>query len=119
MRIPQSVEEITAEWVGEALRAGGAADPPPVTSVRTSVIGTERGFLSVTVHVAIDYASPPPSGVPASLVVKLEPVAANFRDAERRYGAFDREIRFYRDVAARVPVRLPRIYYADGSDDGK
>src|SRR5215470_2297664 len=119
MRVPQAVEEITPEWVGEALRAGGAADLPAVTAVRTRVIGAERGFLSLTVRVEIDYASAPAGGAPASFVAKLEPMAGNFRDAERRSGAFDREVRFYREVAGRVPVRLPRIYYADCSDDGK
>ena len=119
MRVPQAVEEITAEWVGEALRAGGAPDLPAVTAVRTRVIGAERGFLSLTVRVAIDYASAPADSVPTSLVVKLEPVGANFRDAERRNRVFDREIRFYREVAVRVPLRLPRIYYADASNDGK
>jgi len=119
MRVPQAVEEITSEWVVEALRAGGAANLPAVTAVRTRVVGAERGFLSLIVRVEIDYASAPAGGAPASFVVKLEPVAGNFRDAERRCGAFDREIRFYREVAGRVPVRLPRIYYADCSDDGK
>lgn len=57
--------------------------------------------------------------MPASLVAKLEPGSGSFRDAERRYGAFDREIRFYREVAGRVPVRMPRVFYAETSDDGK
>lgn len=119
MRVPRSVEEITCDWIGEALRAGGVADFATATVLRTCVIGAERGFLSLTVRVEIDYASAPSDKVPTSMVVKLEPVGANFRDAERRYGAFDREIRFYREVAGRVPLRLPRIYYADASDDGK
>jgi hypothetical protein len=117
--MPQNAAEITAEWVGEALHAGGVSDAPAVTAVQTRTIGAERGFLSLTIQVQIQYASPPPEGVPASLVAKLEPAGGNFRDAERRSGAFDREIRFYREVAGRVPLRLPRIYYADTSDEGK
>jgi hypothetical protein len=119
VRVPQSVEEVTAEWIGEALRAGGAEDVPAVTAVRTRTIGAERGFLSLTLQVKLEYASPPSNGVPASLVAKLEPASGSFRDAERRSGAFDREIRFYREVAGRVPLRLPRIYYAEASDEGK
>ena len=119
MRVPQKADEITTDWIAEALRAGGATALPPVSAVRTHTIGAARGYLSVTVQVGIDYAGAPPDGAPASLVVKLEPAAGSFRDAERRFGAFDREIRFYREVAGRVPVRLPRIYYADDSDDGK
>lgn len=97
VRVPQSIEEITAEWVGEALRAGGLTDLPDAAAVHTRTIGAERGFLSVTLQVHNDYASAPPNGAPVSLVAKIEPARGNFRDAERRYGAFDREIRFYRE----------------------
>ncbi|HZR84193.1 MAG TPA: phosphotransferase [Candidatus Binatia bacterium] len=119
MHVPENVEGITAEWVDEALRAGGATDLPPVTAVRTRTIGAQRGFLSLTVQIDIDYATAPPDGAPGSLVAKLEPAEGGFRDAERRFGAFDREVRFYREVAGRVPLRLPRIYWADASGDGK
>jgi hypothetical protein len=119
VRVPRTIEDVTADWIGEALRAGGAADLPPVTAVRTRTIGAARGFMSVTAQVEIDYATPPPDGAPRSLVAKLEPVDGSFREAERRFGAFDREIRFYNEVASRVPLRLPRTYYADASDAGK
>lgn len=119
MRVPRNVDEITADWMAAALRAGGAGDLPAVEAVRTHPIGAARGYLSVTVQVEIEYALPPPHGTPSSLVAKLEPGEGSFRDAERRFGAFDREIRFYREVAPRVPLRLPRTYYADASGDGK
>ena len=119
VHVPRNIDEITAERIGQALRAGGAANLPPVTAVRTRTIGAARGFMSVTVQVSIDYATAPADNAPASLVAKLEPADGGFRDAERRFGAFDREIRFYREVAGGVPLRLPRTYYADDSDDGK
>ena len=115
MRVPQHVEEITARWVDEALRAGGAADLPEVSAVRTQVIGNEKGFLSQTMRIEIDYTGSG-RGAPTSLVVKIEPELASLLEAERGSKAFDREIRFYREVACRVPLRVPRIYYADASD---
>ena len=90
VHVPRNIDEITAEWIGQALRAGGAANLPPVTAVRTRTIGAARGFMSVTVQVEIDYASAPSDNAPASLVAKLEPADGGFRDAERRFGAFDR-----------------------------
>jgi hypothetical protein len=119
MRVPQHVDEITPEWMGAALRAGGAGDLPVVAGVRTQVIGSEKGFLSQTVRVEIAYAGPPSNGAPSSVVVKLEPEGGSFREAERGSKAFDREIRFYRELAARVPLRLARVYYGDASDAGK
>jgi hypothetical protein len=34
-------------------------------------------------------------------------------------GVYSREVAFYRDIAARVPVRAPQSYYAAVSDDGR
>src|SRR5262245_1197636 len=105
--------------MAEALRAGGTVDLPTISAVHREVIGAERGFLSQTLRVALDYAGPPRPGVPASVVVKIEPEQGNLRNAERDTKAFDREIRFYREVAGRVPMRLPRIYYTDAAAEGK
>jgi Ecdysteroid kinase-like family len=118
MDIPQAVEEITPAWLAEALRSGGMTELPPITALRCKVIGSEKGFLSQTLLVEIEYAEPP-KGVPSSIVVKIEPQSGSFRDAERGTKAFDREIRFYREVASQIPIRLPRIYFTDASDAGK
>ena len=119
MRVPETPDDITAEWIAQALRAGGAVDPPPIVGLRRQVIGNEKGFLSQTLRIELDYASPAAAGTPTSMVAKIEPERGAFRDAERGSKAFDREIRFYREVAGRVPMRVPRIYYAEVSDDGK
>ena len=51
------------------------------------------------------------NGVPATVIVKIEPPNEIFRRMGEEFHAFEREIRFYREVAGRVPVRLPKIYY--------
>ena len=52
-----------------------------VTRVEHRIIGEEKGFLSVTARVAIDYDGPADGAPrPASLVVKIEPPAGQFRD---------------------------------------
>jgi len=119
MRIPRSAEDITPDWMAEALHAGCAAAVPRMVGLRRTVIGNEKGFLSQTLRIELDYVSPPPDGIPVSVVTKIEPEAPSLRDAERRSNAFDREIGFYREIAPRVPMRVPRVYYADSSADGK
>lgn len=119
METPQTVEEITPEWLGEALRVGGLSEVPAIRALRRKVIGTEKGFLSQTVRVEIDYAGPAVAGVPSSVVAKIEPESGTFRDAERGSKAFEREISFYRELAVRLPIRLPRIYFSDVSEAGR
>ena len=51
------------------------------------------------------------NGAPATVVVKIEPEREEFRRMGQEFHAFEREIRFYREVAGRVPIRLPKIYF--------
>jgi hypothetical protein len=56
-------------------------------------------------------------GVPASVFVKLAP----FDDRQRAFvtsvGMGVAEARFYRDLAAEIPVRVPRAWFADTDED--
>ncbi len=56
-------------------------------------------------------------GVPASVFVKLAP----FDDQQRAFvtsvGMGVAEARFYRDLAAEMPVRVPQVWFADTDDD--
>lgn len=115
--IPRSLEEIDERWLAQVLRDTGLLQNTRVTRVERRVIGEEKGFLSVTARVAIDYDGPA-DGAPRSLVVKIEPPAGQFRDAERRVDAFTREIRFYRELAPGLTLRLPRVVFADARGDG-
>jgi hypothetical protein len=116
MLIPATGDEITPDWLTTALRLGGLGDRVEVAAVRRRLIGNEKGFLSQTFLVEIDYAEAP-GEAPTSVVVKMEPESGTFRDAGRGVKAFDREIRFYRELAARVPMRLPRVYFTSADDD--
>jgi len=109
---PRAPQEISPAWLTYALRAGGALRDGAVTDCRATAIGEGVGFLSRVLRVALTYAGGG-AGAPASVVVKLEPDAGAFHVLGDELHAFAREIRFYREVAAVAPVRLPRLYYAD------
>jgi fructosamine-3-kinase len=113
---PNSVAEISASWVEEKLRASGAISDAHITAIKLRPIGAGVGFLSSVAVVELTYGSPGP-GAPASVVVKLEPAAGAFRDAERKSNAFEREVRFYCDVSAHAGARVPRCYYAHSSPE--
>jgi hypothetical protein len=113
--IPTDVESVTPGWLTHALRSGGAiGDDVAVVDGHRTVIGQGVGFLSRVLRVALTYDAP--CGAPRSVVVKLEPDAGEFRTFGDELHAFEREIRFYREVAAVVPVRLPQLYYAEVQD---
>jgi tRNA A-37 threonylcarbamoyl transferase component Bud32 len=109
--IPERIEDIDAEWIDAILREAGVAMDGRVAAIEPTRIGVEIGFLSQTFRVAVTYEGGT-ARAPGSLVVKLEPTAAVFRDAERGIKAFEREIRFYQEIAPRVTLRLPRVFHA-------
>ena len=111
--IPQDGDQVTPAWLTCALRAGGVlGEDAAVRECRRTVIGQGVGFLSRVLRVALTYDPPIPSA-PTSVVVKLEPDTGEFRTFGDELHAFEREIRFYREVAAVVPLRLPRLYYGE------
>jgi aminoglycoside/choline kinase family phosphotransferase len=115
--IPQSADEVTAGWLTEVLHA--AAVLPAQRSVlacASTVIGQGVGFLSRVLRVAVRYDAA--VDAPATVVVKLEPDSGEFRSFGDELHAFEREIRFYREVAAVVPLRLPRFFYGDVQANG-
>jgi hypothetical protein len=78
-----------------------------VVTVEVDEIGTFSTSLS---RVRLGYQGDP-SGAPASLVLKRSVVGRTDRLGE----SFATEIRFYRELAHRIPARLPRFY--DGGFD--
>ena len=114
---PNNVADITASWIEEGLRTGNVIADAHVSGVKLRPIGDGQGFLSRVAVVDVEYERPAP-GAPASVVVKLEPAAGAFRDAERESKAFEREVRFYRQVAGHVAARVPHFYYAICSPEG-
>jgi hypothetical protein len=106
------VNEITLEWLTGALRHGAVLDGnTSVVSVASEVIGEGIGFLSCVARVALEDDRDLPEAL-ASVVVKLEPGAGGFRDIGVGLHAFEREIRFYQEVAPTAPIRLARMFYA-------
>jgi hypothetical protein len=97
-----------APWLSEVLGVR-------LSEVRSEVIGNSRGFLSTTWRLQL--RTDPPGLLPESLVLKSESANPLFQALGRERRAFEREIRFYRDLAPRVNAHLPRIHGTGSADD--
>ena len=51
-------------------------------------------------------------GLPSSVVVKLPAVTPSTRELGDSWNAYEREARFYQEIAPLSPVRLPRCYFS-------
>lgn len=111
LKDPMHPEEITAEWITHVLRESGYLKNSSVKSIDKKILGEGKGLLSSIVRVAVEYETPE-ENAPGSVVVKIEPEDGGFVDFNEEFSSFQREIKFYREVAGDLPIRLPRFYYA-------
>ncbi len=98
---PTSLAEVSSEWVI------GMLDARPDSKVTLRAPPSHIGYGSEIGY--LDIASDDPA-LPSSLVVKVPPKDRKTREAVIQFGAFIREIFFYRSIASRVPIRTPKVY---------
>ncbi len=108
---PIHPEEITPEWITFALSEGGHIKECRAVSIDKKVLGEGVGLLSSVVRVGIEYDLIE-QGAPESVVVKIEPEADWSKEFNEELSSFQREIRFYREVASNAPIQFPKFYYA-------
>jgi hypothetical protein len=107
-RIP-TPETIDARWLTELLRANGYPGAT-VARVRTEKIGT--GQIGKCIRFALEFEGDA-AGAPRSLVGKFASDDPLSRETGIQLGNYHREVMFYRELAARIPITKPRCYYAD------
>lgn len=108
---PLHPDEITAEWITFALRAGGVIKHSIARILNKEILGGGRGFLSSVVRVRLEYDREE-KNAPKSVVVKIEPESDTLHRFGDELNAFQREIRFYKEVAGNAPIRLPILYFS-------
>ena len=99
-RFPTSTADLTSDWFCEALGHR-------VTDVRLEPVGEGVGFLGQTVraHLASE------AGEPIERIVKFA-ADGPARAVASSMGLYEREVRFYEEVASQVGVAVPRCFFA-------
>src|SRR5215470_2684810 len=109
MNHPRTIEGISAPWLTDVLRGASILRRASVRAVDVRAIGEGLGFLSGRARVTISYDQTE-EGAPATVVVKLPASIKEGVDFAESTHAYEREIRFYREVAPRTPIRVPRMF---------
>jgi hypothetical protein len=107
-RVVDAAEDLTPDWLSEALRAGG--HDLTVSSVTSVRIGS--GQIGASYRLGLAYEGAPG---PATLVAKLAggDAAARARVAD----GYAKEVGFYTHLARTVDVRTPRCWYGAIASD--
>jgi aminoglycoside phosphotransferase (APT) family kinase protein len=104
MALPVEVDDLTANWFAAVLGRDVAAATPIDRSSGT----TGR------VRIALEGGP----GTPPTVFVKLPPFDPDQRALVDLTGMGVAEARFYRDLAAEVPVRVPAVWFAETDGHG-
>ena len=113
-RIPllEHADDITAEWMRQALASGRAPDCPEIESLeieKLSDVANAMGNLFRCRMIARGGAA----ADPASVIVKLPTSNAIALKLARWLSLHRREYVYYRDIAPHTQVRVPSLLYGD------
>jgi aminoglycoside/choline kinase family phosphotransferase len=100
---------LTAEWITQALRSTGRLAAGAVTSVELSPVGTGQMCDSLRVRLRFDREA----DLPPTMIAKLPAADETSRATARALRNYEKEVRFYQQLAPELPVRTPAAYYAD------
>ncbi|MEO0794793.1 MAG: oxidoreductase family protein [Verrucomicrobiota bacterium] len=108
---PTQIDDITPAWLTTAMIENGNLESDnAVVDFERRIIGEGRGYGSRMAHYTLKVAYTSKLA-PPSLVIKIEPASKEQVDNMIRMNTFEREIRFYQDVAPTAPLRLPKVYF--------
>ena len=102
--------ELHAAGITGALHAAGTLAPDRrVVSVDATRVGT--GQMGDCLRLALAYDGD--TDAPATLVAKLPSSDETSRATGMAMRTYEVEVRFYQELAARLPVRAPRCHHAE------
>jgi hypothetical protein len=110
MDFPSDVSGLTPDWLTRCLRDGGFVKKAQVASIDVRPVGF-RGMAGQISQVLISYDGDEREA-PRSVVAKFSVPDPDTRAVVHAMGFYEREVRFYRELAAESPVRTPRCYFA-------
>jgi hypothetical protein len=109
--IPSGPADLTAEWLTAALRSSGTIGGERVVSFATEDVGEGAGFIGVVSRVKPVYDAAAATA-PASLIAKFPGASEGGREIGNLFRFYEREIRFYEEVAPEIELRTPRRYFS-------
>lgn len=115
LAIPENEGAITADWMQQALTAGGVSLTGEIRDVAVEDIGVEVGFVGKILRCHLSYRDVD-SGGPETVIVKLPSLRAETAQTARVLGLYQREYAYYRRIAPHAPIRSPALLYGDFDD---
>lgn len=115
-KFPTCPEELTAQWLTEVLRTRGTLGRGHVIACDAIVLGGTKGALGQIARLSLLYNADQ-EAAPRSLIAKFGPANPELRLILSEAGFYEREVRFYQELADHVDFRTPDCYYSAWNAD--
>ena len=109
--IPETAGNLTGAWLTQAIRAFGRPDWPEISSVSLERVGEGVGVLTEIYRLTLGYAGSAQG--PKTLIAKFPTTHPDMRALSVGYNFYEREVVFYRDIAATIRTRTAICYFAE------
>ncbi|WP_372778968.1 phosphotransferase [Litorivivens sp.] len=107
-------DNITPDWLTEALQSSGHLPAGSVVSADYAIIGTGKMGDNARFKLTYEGAT---EGAPKSVIIKFPAEDETARALAGAQGAYYNEVMFYRHLANRTAMRTPTIYANEISED--
>lgn len=110
MSLPVAPDHIELAWLRSCLESNGSS-ATGLQGFQFARIGT--GLIGDSYRLTLEWATEPPLGAPQTLVVKMAASDPTSRATGIALRNYEREVRFYRDVAPTIAIRLAKCWAAE------
>ncbi len=109
--VPETTQDADAAFVTEALHAGGVlGSATRVAEVEHDTIGEGVGIVGQLARLQLRYDGQA-AGAPGTVILKIPSQYPENRAVGDHFNFYEREGRFYEQLADKVPVRTARCYW--------
>jgi len=108
MTIPESMADVSAEWIEECVGSG------KLNGIKLVPMGEGVGMMSSMSVIQLDWADP--TGLPSSLVLKLAAENDTNRAVSQQFNLYLKEVNYYKDLAPQTTARSPKVYASEIDD---
>ena len=109
--IPIGIDDIDPRWLTAAI-GSRLAEGVEVRSFSVETIGTGIGLMGLLYRLTIDYDGDLGGHAPPTVIVKLPVLIDATRQVALAYRFYEKEVAFYRQLAAETTLRTPEIYFS-------
>ncbi len=112
LTIPKRTKRITSEWLNKVLHNSGYLKDFNIESISREPWGVGEGFVSDIARLTNTYDKESPE-LPKTMIVKMPTTFRTALTVALQYNLYEKEIRFYTEVAPKSPIRVPGLIYSD------